>query len=189
MLGLEWSICPCVCQCPVITSQIAALAPAAAAAAGCPAPGEWHLAPSSSPQPQPGVSTSALYAYNVYNMLISSALILYSFFEVQKEKYSSFFSVSNEKLNTIIIEKLLYLLIYNLVQFFKLNYNFQQKLFPFLCWRLRNDDKWSQNLCKTFNCGQGAWLEVVITQYIFSLVGRMDRADLFNTPPNQKSIN
>ena len=104
-------------------------------------------------------------------------------------KVQLLFSVSNEKLNTIIIEKLLYLLIYNLVQFFKLNYNFQQKLFPFLCWRLRNDDKWSQNLCKTFNCGQGAWLEVVITQYIFSLVGRMDRADLFNTPPNQKSIN
>ena len=90
MLGLAVSICPCVCQCPVITSQIAALAPAAAAA-GCPAPGEWHLAPSSSHQPQPGVSTSALYAYNVYNMLISSTLILYSFFEVQKEKYSSFF--------------------------------------------------------------------------------------------------
>ena len=142
---------------------------------------------SSSHQPQPGVSTSALYAYN---MLISS--IYFNFLQFlwgSWGKSTAPFSVSNEKLNTIIIEKLLYLLIYNLVQFFKLNYNFQQKLFPFLCWRLRNDDKWSQNLCKTFNCGQGAWLEVVITQYIFSLVGRMDRADLFNTPPNQKSIN
>ena len=122
------------------------------------------------------------------NMLISSTVYTVSL-GFMKKKYSSFYLVSNEKLNTIIIEKLLYLLIYNLVQFFKLNYNFQQKLFPFLCWRLRNDDKWSQNLCKTFNCGQGTWLEVVITQYIFSLVGRMDRADLFNTPPNQKSIN